>query len=388
MTRFRILFVFVLVLGLGSFGFAKQDPVGIVTTAEVSFGFDVFKSMMKHTSQETVLFSPASLQDGLGAIHLGARVESYEALDSLMRFEAIAPDQFYLGMTGLHNALRGSDARLSSGATVYIQSGISVRPEWATNAKGYYGAQVHNVDLRSARGIRAVAPWGEDLVGDSLGELLLSKPKMVVVDNTSYHGVWAFSFERDENARRSFRSRGGGEVPVSMMQKTDRFGYLKGNGFQAVCLPFAGHRMAMYVFLPDSSLSTVLGRLNSYSWVRWMMLFKPRVGTVSFPKLHVRSAQLLDGPLRQLGLGVAYTNRANFGGIGENLSLTSVVDFSRLDLDEASNASSTRIDEVETTPAISAPPFLMVMSRPFFFVIRDTLTGGIMLMGVIGKPSN
>ncbi len=367
-----LLLILTLILGLSHLH-AAPDPIGTLTSAQVSLGFDVFKLMMKETNEETVLFSPQALQDSLGAIHLGARIEAYAALDSLMRFEGIAPDQFYMGMSGLHRSLRGSDPRLSLNSSILIQSGISVRPEWITNVKGTYGTQVSNVNLHTVKDLRPLTP--------------LEKPKMMLLNTTTYQGVWGFNFDKTEATNKPFKTRIHGETMASMMQKTDRFDYLRGNGFQAVCLPFSGHRLVMVILLPDTSLNTLLGRLNAYSWVRWMALFKPRVGTVCVPKLHLASSQTLDDPLRQLGLGVAYTHRANFGGIGENLCLTSVVDSSCLDTDITCAPNPTRIDEMDPTTKISAPPFLMILNRPFFFAIRDTLTGGIVLMGVVGKPS-
>jgi serine protease inhibitor len=41
---------------------------------------------------------------------------------------------------------------------------------------------------------------------------------------------------------------------------------------------------------------------------------------------------------------------------------------------------------IESDPTPTTP-FLLVFNRPYFFAIRDTLTGAIVMMGSIGNPA-
>lgn len=387
MKRFTSLILIVLITTSLSFASGK-DPLAIMTTAQIAFGLDIFKVAAKQSDADNTLISPISLEKSLGALHLGSRIEVTSALETVLHIEQIPPYQFYIGMTALQESLQYCDPRLAISSSIWIQQGTPVRPEWKTSAKDYYGTDTMATNFNSPQGTQVLNHWITQTVAGALSSPF-SPPKknhVFLVDTCSYHGIWATGFDPAQTTNRRFLTRNNTTVLIPMMQKTEQYGYLKGNGFQAVSLHFSGQRLALYLFLPDQSLNAFFTRLNPYSWSRWMLMFKPKMGTVCLPKLDIYFSQKMDDPLRNLGLGIAFSERANLGGIGDDLRLSGVQSHLHFKIDETGSQSSTHIQVIESDPTPTTP-FLLVFNRPYFFAIRDTLTGAIVMMGSIGNPA-
>ena len=84
----------------------------------------------------------------------------------------------------------------------------------------------------------------------------------------------------------------------------------------------------------------------------------------------------------------AFTKRANFSGMGNNLAISEVKHKTFVEVNEEGTeaAASTSVG----VAVVSAPieqPFKMIVNRPFFYAIRDNKTGSLLFMGSIVEPS-
>ena len=89
--------------------------------------------------------------------------------------------------------------------------------------------------------------------------------------------------------------------------------------------------------------------------------------------------------LERLGLGIAFTNQANFQGInpGTGLQISRVVHKTFIDVNEqGTEAAAVTATGMETTSA--GPRFLA--NRPFLFAITEVNTGSICFIGEVAAP--
>jgi serpin B len=183
----------------------------------------------------------------------------------------------------------------------------------------------------------------------------------------------------------------GASVPVAMMHSTSIREYLRGNGYQAVLLPFFGTPLAMAVVLPDGPLSGLRPRLAA-AGLRGLLAGTSRYQVaLSLPRFRVETGFDLAPVLRQLGVRHAFDRTADFSGIteAEKLSISAVAHKAYIDVDEygAEAAAATAVVMRMRAGMLAPRRVELVVDRPFLIAIVDTTTGLPLFLGQVSKPA-
>ena len=176
------------------------------------------------------------------------------------------------------------------------------------------------------------------------------------------------------------------------MWQRGHFEYQRGEGFQAVRLPYAGKRLWMEVFLPDtdSSLANLLARFNVAS-ERGKMLegFLEQNGTLALPRFKLEYDITLNDPLQALGIKRAF-HGGDFSAMSdEPLEVSEVKQKSYVEVNEEGTEAAAVTVGIMRSTAVLRPqkPFEMIVDRPFFFVIEDSQTRSVLFMGMVCDPA-
>jgi len=111
---------------------------------------------------------------------------------------------------------------------------------------------------------------------------------------------------------------------------------------------------------------------------------------IEMPKFKYKFKDLLNDPLIELGLGVAFTGAADFTRItpGGGLYISRVIHQSFIDVqEEGTEAAAATIVEIRETSAGGGGPMIFKADRPFLYLIKENSTGAIMFMGKVGRPA-
>jgi serpin B len=121
--------------------------------------------------------------------------------------------------------------------------------------------------------------------------------------------------------------------------------------------------------------------------------FAEKEGYIEIPKYTIEFESRLKAPLKELGMGVAFSpSAADFSGMctvkGENIFIDDVIHKTFVEVNEEGTeaAAATAVTMRLTSVAIKEEPFKMVVDRPFFVAIRDNTTGLILFVGGIADP--
>ena len=118
---------------------------------------------------------------------------------------------------------------------------------------------------------RVIAEQTAGKITDLIAPGIISTLTRLVLANAIYlKARWAHPFAPGATSDGPFHLEGGTVVTARMMRVTAKFGYVRGHGYQAVLLPYAGSRLAMAVLLPDGPLA------------RWRMAW-PRAAFAASP---------------------------------------------------------------------------------------------------------
>ena len=104
-------------------------------------------------------------------------------------------------------------------------------------------------------------------------------------------------------------------------------------------------------------------------------------------KFTYKFKDLLNEPLINLGLGIAFSDGADFSKINGSggIFISRVIHQSFIDVqEEGTEAAAATIVELRENAAIGPEVFLV--NKPFLYVIRENSTGTILFMGKVGKP--
>jgi serpin B len=284
---------------------------------------------------------------------------------------------------------------------LWVQSGLPLLPDFTARLADAAAAAVADADFAGAPAAareeinRVIAEQTEGKIAGLLPPGAVDAATRLLLTSAIYlKAAWAEPFPetatRDEPFYPDGPDRPGLTVP--MMRGTAARAYLRGDGYQAVVLPYRGTSLAMVVGLPDGPLAVLRPKIAA-GGLRGVLAGAARHQvTLSMPRFRLETAFNLVPALRQLGVTTAFTQDADFSGItaAERLRISAVVHKAYVDVDEQGTeaAAATAITFRPTAAFRPPPPVTVVVDRPFLFAIIDSRTGLPLFLGQVSHPSS
>jgi serpin B len=373
---------------------------GIAQTveADAAFGTDLY---LKLAASGSVVFSPASIAAALRMALAGARGDTAAELAAALHLPG--PEAAADGLKQLAGIRPGDGLTFRAPNIMWLESTETVRDDFlaqlaetvAVERCDFAGApeaarQVINdaVAEQTAGKITGLIPPG---VIDSLTRLVLT--------NAVYlKALWTQQFPARDTTQKPFYPERLGPAPVDMMHLAADLDYHRGDGYQAVLLPYRGGSLAMAVVLPDGPLSEFTGRLGGagVGGVGGLLAGLLSSGDrcqvdLSMPRFRVDAGFMLKDTLESLGVRTAFTPAADFSGItdDEPLHISAVVHKAWIDVgEEGTEAAAATAVTISALALVRKPPpeVTLVLDRPFLFVIADTASGLPLFLGQFTRP--
>ena len=288
--------------------------------------------------------------------------------------------------------------RLNIANAVWGQDGRHFLPDFLDLLAEHYGAGMMGVDFVGAPDesrVRIndwVAEETEGKVKDLLPPGVIDSYTRLVITNAIYFNAsWLWQFNPRDTEVRPFRLAGGGTVRVPMMTETTKefYGYAKGNGYQAIDVPYSWGEMSMIVLLPDEgALEEFEGSLDSEMLDRIIDDIKTDYVTLTMPLFEFESEFSLGDTLAGMGMPGAFGDGADFSGMtgSRDLWISEVVHKAFVSVDEEGTEAAAATGVVMLTSGTSKEPIEVTVDRPFIFLIRDTGTGTVLFLGRVSNP--
>ena len=169
------------------------------------------------------------------------------------------------------------------------------------------------------------------------------------------------------------------------MHQTYIFGYTAGPGYSAVELPYRSSTLSMLVVLPGKeTLEALQRRMSPEMLSRIIRGLSSKEVTLSLPKFKIAERDVLNGPLRALGMADAFSEGADFARItpGSPLQIGKALHAADIEVDERGTvASAVTIVEFKPLGRASLPPATFDANRPFMFLLLDNRTGTVLFAG-------
>jgi len=387
-------------LTLGAFAASPADEHKLAS-ANTGFAFKLLKQLAKDQPGDNIFISPFGVSTVLQMVGNGAGGQTKTEMQQLLGTTGLPQNTLNEANRDINRSLNvNTNNILTIANAIWYQKGIPAKPGFISCNQQFFGATVDALDFTNSHSIEVINAWASEKTRGKITRfadgLLSPTPDLFLANAVYFKGKWLDPFESKSTKERVFHLRGGRQKQIPMMEKTSRFAYRRGTGYQAVRLPYEGWSLAMYVFLPDpgSSPEKLLGIIDGDKWERITKPgFEDREGTVVMPKFKLEYGVELEKPLKAMGIKTAFDDRpgkADFSGTSSRPLYISAVrqrTFVEVNEEGTEAAAVTGVAEAMSGPEPKPPPpFEMIVDRPFLFLIADEQTGTILFMGIIFEP--
>lgn len=364
-----------------------------------AFGLGLFRQLADARPDANVVVSPLSAGLAISMLANGAQGETLAGIERTLA-TGMGVEALNGANQTLANALRSGDVELAIGNSLWARRGVPFLRAFMERNRRFYDAEVATLDFSSPEAARRINQWASDRTRGRITRMVdppLDPDLVLYLMNAVYFkGRWQDEFQASATRPMPFHAPRG-TVQRPMMTRTGNYGYVRGDGFQALRLPYRGGRFAMYVLLPDagSSVAALRGRLAPDAWAGWMGRFgTPREVRVVMPRYRLNVESQLNRPLQALGMADAFSpSRANFGAMlpaeylaRQNAYVSEAKQKVFIEVnEEGTEAAAVTGFEVRTT-AMAPEPVSFVVDRPFILAIRDDQTGALLFIGQVNDP--
>lgn len=354
-----------------------------------------------------LVFSPYSVAVALAMTLNGARGRTAaEMRDVLSTTDTRRLDEGLDALTLHLEGLAGPTKRVDgSKATIALDAANALfgqrRTAWEEpfldDLARYYGAGMRLVDYETATEAARtlINDWTAEQTHDRIPEIvpagILSNLTRLVLVNAIYlKAPWETPFDLSTTTDRPFHTDAGPRAVPTMTAGLDLAGYARGDGWEAVRLPYAGGSLAMTVVLPaEGALERVSAAVAGGALPGVLGAPRPMPVQLSLPRWTFRTEAPLGDVLTALGMPTAFDpERADFGAMTrqEQLFIAAVLHEGFIAVDEeGTEAAAATAVVMDTT---SVPVYReVVVDRPFLFVVHDVEHLTPLFVGRVSDPT-
>jgi len=383
----------------------SQADLDLLVKGNSAFGFDFFQQV--RVEQSNQFFSPLSLSTALAMTYGGARGSTAEQMAQVMHFN-LPPEQFHPAFNALDLQLhQGSQDQADSqpfqldvSNSIWGQKEHPFKPEFLDLLAQNYGAGLRLADfIQDAEGARKeINDWVSEKTRERIQDLIPQggvddSTRLVLANAIYFKADWLYPFEANNTTDIPFFLLDGSQVQVKTMSfdQPETLPYYKGDGLEAVELPYVGEEVSMWVLVPDSGQLAALE--SGFDLVQMERIRSESHGTelqLLLPKFEYTVAYELSDLLAEMGMPDAFCAGApDFSVMDETGDLC---------IDKIFHKAFVAVDEKGTEAAAASAVVMKELSmkaqeqivlrvdRPFLFLIRHRPSGSILFIGRVLDP--
>ncbi|APM39178.1 serpin family protein [Clostridium kluyveri] len=382
-------------------GTINIDETTSIITANNTFAFNLMKNLISEDNTENIIISPLSISSILAMTQNGAAGETKQEMLNCIGLKNISDSDInkqYYSLLDYYNNLKSTDLKMVN--SIWTNKQITLNSDFKNTAEKYYDSQVSSEDFEDADTLVKINKWVNDHTGGQIQKILDSIDKdtgAILINSLYFKGTWEDQFSTSNTKKEDFTLSNGNKLNIDTMQNTSYVNYLEGPNFQAISLPYYDN-MEMDIFLPNEgvNINDFTQSITKEKFDTWINNFKSTYVLQQIPKFKMYYDVDLNDTLKALGMDKAFNSReANFTKLTtstitsqEYLYINKIKHKAYISVNEqGTEAAAVTAVIMNPTSARPGNPIYFKANRPFFFIIRDTKTGGISFMGKMDNPN-
>jgi serine protease inhibitor len=346
----------------GTAAHVPAASAGTLGAADTAFGLDLLGAWCRQAPAANLVFSPESLAAGLGLAYLGARGATATAMARVLHLPAAGP-----GTEADMHAQQAALAALNRpGVTLATSNRVWADP--------------------------SLLPWRGylDAVATGYGAGLSRVP--LAADALYLNARWATPFEPSLTRPGPFTTAAGGGATVRFMHGSG-YRFATAGGWTAVRLPYQGGQLAMTALLPPAGraeggcatpATPVLTALRA-----GLAAGAQAAAGVALPTVNLSIQQDMNSLLTGLGMGLAFSPAADFGGLSAQAGNISLVEHAAtLQVAERGTVGSAATAVgIMPSDAVGLTGSEILFNRPYLLLVSGTRTGEPLFLARVADPA-
>ncbi len=384
---------------------AKADQAAVVR-GDTQFALDLYAKL--RDKDGNLFFSPYSISTALAMTRAGARGDTAAQMDKVLNF-TLPQDKLNPGFADLIREINGDPAdakrgyQLSTANALWGQKDYGFKADFLKLVKDDYGAGLNEVNFQAApeEARQTINAWVEKQTNDKIKDLLhkgdINELTTLVLTNAIYFkGDWASQFKKDATHDGPFWLAADNRINAPMMHQDGQYGYLDGDSFQALEMPYAKGELSMVILLPKKTngLADLEKDLSADKLAGWVGKLQKQEVIVTVPRFKTEQRVELADTLAAMGMDQVFDeHKADLSGMAGkpgDLHISKVIHQAYIDVNEEGTeaAGATAVVIARPTAVRVEPPRPVFRAdHPFLFLIRDTRNGSVLFLGRLADPT-
>jgi serpin B len=340
-----------------------------------------------------LFFSPYSINVALGMALAAAKGETRRQLAAVLGVEEDVR-RSYPALIESVNGKPGEERpfKLMTANRLLSHCGYEVEPEYQNLLRDVFGSEITQADFRAdpEAVVKEVNGWVSARTNARITGLigrsdLTPDTRLILLNAVYLLAEWQFPFAKKDTHPTDFTLPDGVKVRVPMMFRKGHARYGETSRAQHLELTYKGNRLSLLISLPrDGDLAAL-----EKAWDRRPHLDHEEV-MIFLPRFKIETPVLrLGGPLCSMGASLAFSDAADFSGIGaERLAISEVLHKAYIEVDEEKTeaAAATAVVMCMAAALPATQPKVFRADRPFRFDLLDNRTGTILFSGRVADP--
>ena len=345
----------------------------------------------------STLVSPLSVLSALGMTSLGAGGETLAQMESAF---GIPADELASALCAWQGFLpQSGDVTLRLANSVWFtdDSRFTVSEDFLQKNADYYGADAYQLPLDGAA-VRAVNQWVSEKTDGQIKKILddiSSDAVMLLANAVSFDAEWQDIYEKQQVRKTEFTREDGTTVRPDMMYSSE-YGYLSDGNAEGFVKYYKGRKFAFAALLPKEGMSVeeYLGTLTGEGLYRMLSAPEGRTVHAGIPAFESGTSAELSAVLSEMGMPDAFdVQKADFTGMGTsdagNIFISRVLHKTTITVDARGTkaGAATVIEMTDGASAEMEEPKVVILNRPFVYMLLDCDTGLPFFIGTMMDPA-
>ncbi len=374
-----------------------QEPVVSTPETSLSFADNLDKQMPK---DKNYMFSPMSIKMALALAANGASGETQTeilnalGITNLDEFNALSKDL-------IARYSQADILNLNIANSIWInkdETSQNFSSSFKNLATEYYNADVKSVKASNA--VKEVNAWVSDKTNDKIPEIINETDFWAMLVNAIYFkGAWQDEFSVNATKPEQFNNADGTKITVDFMNKTKWFPYAETKSVKMIELPYKNRadkisedgeylgtdkydnlNVSMYLIMPKDDINVeqeLSAAINDKA-------FKSTYIKMAMPKFKIEYSTDLNEIFMNIGITTAFDEKnADFTKMFDkgNMWFTKTIHKTFIDVDEKGTEAAAVTAIGMAGSALPPEPIELKFDKPFYFAIRDNISGETLFMG-------
>jgi len=363
-----------------------------------SFGLALLQQESSVELKQNAFISPLSIFLALAMTENGAAGETKAAMRKVLALPADASEAAVNESAAalLKSLMSQGEAELAIANALWVDVSSTIAPDFVRLCQEIYDAAARTLDLNQPSSATTINEWVSEKTRGKISSIVTPKriagSPAILTNAIYFKGKFCIPFRKELTRPKAFYLTDGRDKVVPMMRNGGLpDSYRSGKRFEAAVLRYKDSGIALYMLLPIRGTSPE--QVLTEESVQETLLAKESCELdLSMPRFKIDFTCNLRESLTRLGMGIAFQYPgADFSALGAApFFIGEVIHKTCLEVDEEGTVAAAATAVMVPLSARRMPHRVktktLVFDRPFAVLLRDTITGAIIFVGVVYEP--